>query len=241
MSPRRHLLTPLLGAAALVLAASHRTGAQEAASPAPAPTPAVAPANRSIFSPASRLPRVLAEGKRNPFGAAAAPVEEDQAVVATETEEAKLRRILGSMRVTGLSGSPGRYSVVLGSMVLREGEPVPRLYANQAEELRVDSVTESEAVLSFVERTTGIPPRVISLRFNLSPQVRSVLPGELFQAMVPVDNKGNMQLAEVEPAVAKEIEKGLKAQEFEGLVERRFKLMGQPAFPQRDENSPQQP
>jgi hypothetical protein len=232
---------PLRAAAALALLVPVHSGAQQTPAATPAPVSAIAPANRSVLSPSARQPTVLPEGQRNPFGAPAVPVEAEQEAVATETEEAKLRRILGTMRVTGLSGSPGSYSLVVGSLVLREGQPVPRLFADQAEELKVDSVTEKEAVLSFVERTSGVPPRVISLRFDLDPRVRSVLPGELFQAMVPVDPKGNIQLADVEPDTAKEIEKGLKEQEFEGLVERRFKLMGAPIFPRGDESSPQQP
>jgi hypothetical protein len=244
MKTRLTLPSGLLMAAAFAALSTADLAAQDpAASPTPAvASPTAAAPNRSVFSPSARQPKVLPEGQRNPFGAAAAPAEEEQEMVAAETEEAKLRRILGKMRVTGLSGSPGSYSVVVGSMVLREGEKLPRLYANQAEELRVDSVTTNEVILTFTERVSGIPPRSMILRFDLSPQVRSVLPGELFQAMVPVDPKGNIQLADVEPPAAKEIEKGLKAQEFEGLVERRFKLMGSPLFPPGDEDKqPQQP
>lgn len=213
-----------------------------AASPPPEMAPTAATPNRSVFSPSARQPKVLPEGQRNPFGAAAVPAQEEEEIVAAETEEAKLRRILGKMRVTGLSGSEGNYAVVLGSMVLREGEKLPRLYVNQAEELRVDSVSTNEVILTFVEGVAGIPPRSMSLRFNLSPQVRSVLPGELFQAMVPVDPKGNTQLPDVETPAVKEIGEGLKAREFEGLVDRRFKLMGSPPFlPGDDDKTQHQP
>lgn len=241
MKTRLTLPASLLMAAVFsALSAAHLAAQTPAASPPPQVAPGGTIPNRSVFSPSARQPTILPEGQRNPFGAAAVPAEEEEQIVAAETEEAKLRRILGKMRVTGLSGSQGNYRVVLGSMVLGEGEKLPRLYANQAEELRVDSVTTNEVILTFVERSGVVPPRSMILRFDLSPRVRSVLPGELFQAMVPIDPKGNIQLADVEPAAAKEIEKGLKAQEFEGLVERRFKLMGSPLFPPGDEDNQQQ-
>ena len=149
--------------------------------------------DRSALEPQKRTPVAVRGEERNPFGLLSVPPQEEEEVkIEVETEEMKIRRILGNMRVAGLSGSPGSYRVVLGSMQLAEGDLVPRLFANQAERLRVEEINDRQVILTFVERRQqqDLPPRSIGLGIDLTPRVRSLLPGEVFTNVVQFDQKG---------------------------------------------------
>jgi hypothetical protein len=95
--------------------------------------------DRTALVPEKREPALVTEGERNPFGLVALPPEEveETETIQAETEEMRLRRILGNMRVSGAGGTSGSYRVVLGSMQLKQGETVPMIFADQAEVLRV--------------------------------------------------------------------------------------------------------
>jgi hypothetical protein len=202
--------------------------------------------DRSALEPEMREPVEVAEGERNPFGLVGAPDGvEGPARPLVETEEQKLRRILGSMRVSGLSGSPGNYRVLLGSLLVREGEALPRLFADQAEVLRVAVITEREVTLAFVEEQTNKPARTIGLGMDLKPQVRSMLAGEVFRKLVPFKPTGE---ANVPPISSEAVQFYLNAAERNGLqslVDRDVEFMGDasakpPEKKAPDEKSPGQ-
>ncbi len=186
--------------------------------------------DRTALLPEMRSPTEVREGERNPFGMVSLPPPEEEKtveVVEMETEEMKIRRILGNMRVSGLSGVPGDYTVLVGPLRMRQGENLPRLFADQAEVLRVISVTEREAVLTFVEKDPDLPPRTIGLSIDLKPRVHSLLAGELFVKTVPFNKKG---APDVKPLELPQIEALLKAVDEKGLqslIERRRDLLGE--------------
>lgn len=186
--------------------------------------------DRSAMEPEKRAPAEVIPGERNPFGLVALPPEEVEEVetIQTETEEMRLRRILGNMRISGVSGAPGSYRVVLGSMHLKQGDTLPKLFANQAEVLRVSSITDREVVLSFAEKSSDIPPRSIGLSYDLQPRPKSLLAGELFQALVPFTAKGAPDLKPLEVPAVTAIGEGAATGELQGYIERSFKLMGEP-------------
>ena len=193
--------------------------------------------DRSALLPERRAPTEVPEGERNPFGKSLPPPTEEKeeiTPVKVETEEMKLRRVLGNMRVSGVSGSPGDYTVLLGPLALRAGETLPKLFENQAEVLRVDSVSESTVVLSFVEKNPNIPPRIMSLTVDLKPRVNSVLGGELFTNAVTFDAKGAVNLKPLEGEGVKAVTTALTNQELQSLVDRRRALMGEAAFQHND-------
>lgn len=188
--------------------------------------------DRSALVPERREPATVLEGERNPFGLVSLPpteIEETETIQA-ETEEGRLRRILGNMRVTGLSGSSGGYRVVLGSMQLRQGERLPKLFADQAETLTVTKITDREIVLSFAEKDPQIPPRTIGLGFDLRPRPQSLLPGDIFGKLVPFTAKGAPDLKPLELPAVKSITEAAEAGGLQGLTERSFELMGEPEF-----------
>lgn len=188
--------------------------------------------DRSALEPEKREPVKVLEGERNPFGLVSLPpakVEEAEAIEA-ETEEMRLRRILGNMRVSGVVGTEGAYRVLLGSMQLSEGNQLPKLFADQAETLRVTSISRREVVLSFEERDPNIPPRTIGLGYDLAARPRSLLPGEIFGRLVPFNAKGEPNLEPLEVPAVKAITEAAEASGLQGLTERTFELMGEPGF-----------
>jgi hypothetical protein len=196
--------------------------------------------NRAALEPEARIPRKVEEGARNPFGMLSVPVqqEEEEVKIEVETEEMKIRRILGNMRIAGVSGQPGSYRILLGSMQLARGDMVPRLFANQAEQLRVEDITDRQIVLSFIERgqQKDLPPRTIGLGIDLTPRVRSLLPGEVFTSVVPFDEKGGLALPPLKTDSVDAIVEQIKTNNLtEGFTDHRRALLGEALTPAQND------
>ncbi len=199
--------------------------------------------DRTALLPERRAPTDVREGERNPFGNVSLPPPEEEkeaAPVQAETEEMKIRRVLGNMRITGLAGAPGDYTVLLGPLMLRQGGELPRLFADQAEVLRVSSVTDRDVVLTFAEKDPNLPPRTIGLSIDLKPRVHSLLVGDLFTKTVPFDKRGAPDLKPLDSPAVKQTLDALDKQGLESLIERRRELMGEASYPPR-ESEPQSP
>lgn len=198
--------------------------------------------DRSELLPERRTPTEVLLHERNPFGSLALPPPEEKEVapIEMETEEMKIRRILGSLRVSGVTGGPGAgYTVLLGPLLLRTGETLPRLFADQAEVLRVESVTDHDVVFAFVEKDSTLPPRTIGFNFDIRPRVRSVLTGELLKKAVTFDKRGRMDMKPLKLESVEAISDALDKQNMESLVERRFEMMGEAiSTPQENETEP---
>lgn len=202
--------------------------------------------DRSALEPEKRAPTEVSPGERNPFGLLAVPApEEKEAVkIQIETEEMKMRRILGNMRVTGLSGEVGEYRVLLGSMLLAKGDTVPRLFQNQGEVLQVDDITDRSVVLSFVERKqqNDQPPRTVTLAIDLEPRVRSLLPGELFTSVVKFDERGAQAMPPIKTEGVESILKQFETNHLtEALIDHRRALLGDASYPAKYEPPPREP
>jgi len=146
------------------------------------PTAALAEASETL--PESRVTIVVEETERNPFGQrlAAKPLVIEQA----ETEEARLRALLSTMRVAGVSTGEGTAKALIGPVVAVVGRPLPALVAGQRESLRVLSVTEEKIELGFVEKDGTAETRTMSLPVKVQAEVRFKLPG---QVQVPEPSK----------------------------------------------------
>lgn len=188
--------------------------------------------DRSALEPERREPAAVEAGERNPFGLVSVPEREAEEIepLAAETEEMRIRRILGNMRVSGLSGLPGSYRVLIGSVRLGVGDEVPRLFADQGEVLRVQSITEREIVLVFNEKDPNLPPRSIQLGFELQPRPRSLLAGELFRKLVPFDKKGARALKPLEVPAVQAIVDAAEAAGLQSITDRSYQLMGEPTY-----------
>ena len=222
--------------------------ASSASGQSPEPTPPLTPEqqkaadmrlpdlDRSALRPDRRGEIVVPDGERNPFGLVAAPpAEEEEQQVLEETEEMKIRRILGNMRVSGLSGAPGAYTALLGNLVLRQGEKLPRLFRDQGEAVIVHSITDREVLLAFEEKNPELPPRFVGIAVSLAPSVESLLAGETFRKVVTFDPKGRVTLPPLALPSVKAVVDGIEATKAQGLYDRGYELMADPAPPMRNE------
>jgi hypothetical protein len=190
--------------------------------------------DRSGLEPGMRKPIDVKPGERNPFGLLSVPPpeEKEEVKIEAETEEMKIRRILGNMRVVGVSGERGDYRVLVGSMKLAKGDMVPRLFATQVEMLRVDEINERQVLLSFVERKlpgqAELPPRTIGLAVDLTPRVRSLLPGEVFTSVIKFDAKGAQNMEPLKTESVELIIERFKDNDLtEALTDHRRYLLGE--------------
>lgn len=235
-----HLLLPLLAAGTVVLSTS-LVQAQAPTNGATAVPPVVAngpTTDRSLLRPDSKTPINLETSERNPFGLVSVPKADDGETVTEEdeTEEMKIRRVLANMRISGLSGTEGNYQVLLGPMALRKGDLLPQLFANQAEVLRVEEITDREITVAFVESDTSMVPRKFGVSYDVSPQVRSLMPGEAFRKLVSMSPQGKVELPPLETAGVTDFLQGVEEQKFESMVDRSFEMLGVGTRPQADEN-----
>lgn len=194
--------------------------------------------DRSELTPEKRDPETVAAGERNPFGFVA-PAATVAATAEAESEENKLRRILAGMRVSGNSSGSGVNSALLGPILVREGETVPRLFADQAEILRVQSITDREVVIVFVDKEQGKEPRTINLPVDLSARVKSLMPGEFFGSLVTFDGAKKVNLPPLKSEPAGSLAERLKGEgvQLQPLVERTVEFMGEAEPSERGEPS----
>ena len=127
--------------------------------------------------PTGRTPITLQPGTRNPFGQAVT-AQEPTTIEATETEESRLRRIIGFIKVGGVSGTPEKRQVLLGSLILKPGDTLQPLIEGQVEVLHVKSIASDFVLLNFVEKDASVEPREVRIPIKMAPRVTQMLYGE---------------------------------------------------------------
>ena len=178
--------------------------------------------------PGGRQSIVLREGERNPFGQApVALVQEIEEKQVTETEEIRLRKILGSIKVGGRSSHGKSTSLLLGSLILKEGDQLPPLVENQTEILKISTISDKEAVLSFYERDRTAEPRHIIIPLSMKPKVSSLLYGAVVKSLVPTGKDGRPSLEKLKMDNVDVFLKGTRASDLQSLAERQFEMMGE--------------
>jgi len=111
----------------------------------------------------------LREGERNPYEK---PIVEEAVVEAQEeTEESRIRKVIGSMSLSGVRDNGYQIRVLLGSMILQEGDPLPPLIPGQSEALKVGEILPDQVEILFVEREEGEEPRRIEIPVKLDPRI----------------------------------------------------------------------
>lgn len=186
--------------------------------------------DRSALVPEKRDPTEVTDDERNPFGFVAPASAPDRGAIETESEEDKLRRILAGMRVTGTTTGSGANAAVLGPILIREGENLPRMFSDQAEILRVESITDRKVVLVFIdtEKVEGKEARTLELPVDLEADVRSMMPGEVFQSLVDFDGSRKVNLPPIKSGSTAAFIERVKAEDvqLQSLVEREIEFMG---------------
>jgi hypothetical protein len=208
--------------------------------------------DRSFLEPEKRTPTEVRENERNPFGFLAVAEPEEQAEVKSpvESEANKLNRTFQNMKVGGVSGSKGSYRVLLGSIALAEGDRVPQIFHDQAEQLVVDKIEDGKITLRFVERTESDAPRTpIKITFprGLSmsntdggSRVRALMGGDFFLSVVKFDGD-SIAMDPIPTTSAKGILESFSNEQLtEALYEGRRQLLGEIWPIRKDDVSPEQ-
>lgn len=134
----------------------------------PASLPAAPPVG---LLPEDKQATVLVENERNPFGRRG-PKTPTKTAEDTESEEARIRGVIGSMAAVGSGGNNGVYSALLGSMVVQPGRDLPPILTGQTEKVRVLRVEAEMIELGFVEKDLTTETRKITIPIRNKPEVR---------------------------------------------------------------------
>lgn len=169
----------------------------------------------------------LRPGERNPFVQQAVPVVEQAETPTAETEESRLRKILRSIKVGGISTTGKKASLLLGSLILKEGALLPTLIENQSETLKVTKISEEEIILTFVEKDPSVEARQIIISTGMNPTVATLLYGEAVNKLVPTEKDGRSSLDNLKFDGLENVFKGAKESELQGLTDRKFDMMGE--------------
>ena len=134
----------------------------------------------------------------NPF-AERAKAKQPTAVETVETEEIKIRRIFAPLKIDGISKFQGKYTALLGDLILEEGAQVAPVIPGQTQILRVTKVTDKMVEIAWVEGVgseTAIPRKIIKTN-GLKPRVGVKLAGQApgtndANAMTYLDENGKV-------------------------------------------------
>ena len=149
--------------------------------------------NESLgISPKEKKEQILAfiisDEERNPFVISKNDVDIEDGTNSSYSEETKIRTILESLVVNGISRGTNSYKVQLGSIILEEGKILPRLIRDQTDDLKVTEITSSKAQITWVGDEEADKPRVMTIPIELEPKVGVVLPSVLSKDP-PLDSK----------------------------------------------------
>jgi len=147
---------------------------------------------------------------------------------AAETEESRLRRFFGSVKIGGVARSGNKCQILLGSLILKEGQIVPQLFAKQEERIRVASITPKELRLVFVEKEpTADSVREIIIPYGFTPKVSQLLYGEAAQKLGVVNADGKQSDKKVPFKGVEDFLKSSQESDLQNMVDQEFDLMGE--------------
>ena len=118
---------------------------------------------------------ILDDKDRNPFVIAK---EENKIVegVSSHSEETKIRSILESLKVNGISRGDNGYKVQLGGLILKPGRLLPRIIEGQSDDLMVKNISPTNIEITWVGDEEADKPRAMLIPVDLDPKVGVVLP-----------------------------------------------------------------
>lgn len=141
------------------------------------------------FRPVEKKPLMIKSTERNPY----AKRSNDQASAleaGPDSEEARIRNKISSLRVTGSSrGINNDLKVQMGDIVMEIGRKLPPILPDQSEDLKVIDVTEDSITLGWVDVETGVlTGKTMQVGYDLSPIIKYQLSG---QTLPEVANQAN--------------------------------------------------
>jgi hypothetical protein len=192
--------------------------------------------DRSGLLPELRKPRDVAPSERSPFGGTVRVLESLAGPSEASVAEQLGWLLRGQFRVSGISESARGRRLLIGPFAVGKGDQLPPLFANQVEQLVVKEITDRTATFAFVSNgETATKPQDITVNFDLRPRVDSLLVGEAYRKVVPVDAEGTVALPSLESAGADAVLKGAEEQDLRGWVDRPTELLNAPAVISSDE------
>ena len=129
-----------------------------------------------LVLPDEKTPERVKPEENNPFESA---IEAASRNAPEDTEENRVRDVLARLPVVGASLSPdGKMKVMLGDIMLQPGQVVPQVFADQQVKLTVKNITLQSIELAWQEKeATGLPPKVMYIPINMSPEIKYKLLG----------------------------------------------------------------
>lgn len=129
-----------------------------------------------LILPQEKTPELVKPNEQNPFGGAFEAQDKETA----NGEELRIAELLRSLPVVGRSRKGW---VLMGDIILRQGEKVPPVLPNQSVELQVLNIRQDAVELMWVEKKpTGLLPRTLIIPIDVSPKVSARLPGQTGKA-----------------------------------------------------------
>jgi len=130
----------------------------------------------------------LTDEERNPFVISKNDIDIEEGANSSYSEETKIRSILDSLVVNGISRGANSYKVQLGGLILEKGKILPRLINDQTDDLKVTEITSSKVQITWVGDEEADKPRVMTIPIELEPKVGVELPSA-FSKSLPLDSK----------------------------------------------------
>lgn len=127
--------------------------------------------------PQQKASLTVSSSERNPFGKKPPKKVEQGKAAPVESEESKLRDVIGELPLAGVVEARGGVTVLLGSITIRQNDLLPALISGQTEQIRVISVTSKEVQLGFVDADGTANNRKMRLSVDMTPAVRYKLGG----------------------------------------------------------------
>lgn len=144
----------------------------------PAPAATYKPARKISMSPDSKRALALKASERNPY-AKRSPGREELDENGENQEEVQIRSTLSSLSVSGQSRGRNGLRILLGDIIIEQGQILPVLIPDQSENLKVVEVTEETVTLAWLDIETNEPTgKTLQLTYDLSPSVSYALHGQ---------------------------------------------------------------
>ncbi len=126
----------------------------------------------ALILPEEKAPEMVKVTEQCPFGG----VLGDEEKQSESGEEIRISEMLRSLPVVGKSSA--KKWVMLGDLILRKGDPVPPIIANQSVMLVVHDVTPEYIEMHWVDKKpTGQEARKLVIQTDVTPRVMHRLPG----------------------------------------------------------------
>lgn len=180
----------------------------------------------SSMLPDGREKTDVQQNERNPFAQQIIPEAAPTTQPAGTSEEARLRKILRALKVSGASGSGESRRVLLGSVIIKPGETLPQLLENQSEQLRVVSVDDRTIRLEFIERDPSIDARQIIIPISVKPAVSALMYGDAFESITKMSPQGLPTVPPLTNPGVEDFKKGSTDADLKNMSDRDVELMG---------------